>query len=357
MKSIYDLTLEQLKEELKALGQKPFRAKQIYEWIYVKNVYDFHQMTNLSKELQETLSNHFSDALLTIKEKQVARDGTTKYLLELEDGGLIETVLMIQTYGRSLCVTSQLGCNMGCSFCASGLLKKQRNLTSGEIVKQVLTVMNDLKERVTHVVVMGTGEPFDNKIAVGVMYMIKLHHMVDDKLHARATGPYSVITQQPLGGKAQFGGQRFGEMEVWALYAYGAAHVLQEILTVKADDIVGRVKVYEALVKGKLVNQAGVPESFRVLVKEFQALCLDVQVLTNDDELLEFKDIEEKDDESNDNLRIDEIDLSTDEEVLPEPSKPFDEEEDDFDDEDEEPSLDDLEFPDDIDDMDGEGEE
>ena len=202
-----------------------------------------------------------------------------------------------------------------------------------------------------------TGEPFDNKIAVGVMYMIKLHHMVDDKLHARATGPYSVITQQPLGGKAQFGGQRFGEMEVWALYAYGAAHVLQEILTVKADDIVGRVKVYEALVKGKLVNQAGVPESFRVLVKEFQALCLDVQVLTNDDELLEFKDIEEKDDESNDNLRIDEIDLSTDEEVLPETSKPFDEEEDDFDDEDEEPSLDDLEFPDDIDDMEGEGEE
>ncbi|MDY4543797.1 MAG: DNA-directed RNA polymerase subunit beta [Bacilli bacterium] len=202
-----------------------------------------------------------------------------------------------------------------------------------------------------------TGEPFDNKIAVGVMYMIKLHHMVDDKLHARATGPYSVITQQPLGGKAQFGGQRFGEMEVWALYAYGAAHVLQEILTVKADDIVGRVKVYEALVKGKLVNQAGVPESFRVLVKEFQALCLDVQVLTNDDELLEFKDIEEKDDESNDNLRIDEIDLSTDEEVLPETSKPFDEEEDDFDDEDEEPSFDDLEFPDDIDDMEGEGEE
>ena len=189
MKSIYDLTLEQLKEELKAMGQKPFRAKQIYEWIYVKNVYDFHQMTNLSKELQETLSNHFSDALLTIKEKQVARDGTTKYLLELEDGGLIETVLMIQTYGRSLCVTSQLGCNMGCSFCASGLLKKQRNLTSGEIVKQVLTVMNDLKERVTHVVVMGTGEPFDNEVTVGIMYILKLAHLVDDKIHARSTGP------------------------------------------------------------------------------------------------------------------------------------------------------------------------
>ena len=112
-----------------------------------------------------------------------------------------------------------------------------------------------------------TGEPFDQRISVGVMYMLKLHHMVDDKLHARATGPYSLVTQQPLGGKAQFGGQRFGEMEVWALYAYGAAHVLQEILTVKADDIIGRVKVYEALVKGKTVNQAGVPESFRVLIK------------------------------------------------------------------------------------------
>ena len=122
-----------------------------------------------------------------------------------------------------------------------------------------------------------TGEPFDNRISVGIMYMLKLHHMVDDKLHARATGPYSLVTQQPLGGKAQFGGQRFGEMEVWALYAYGAAHILQEILTVKADDIIGRVKVYEALVKGKTVNQAGVPESFRVLIKEFQSLCLDCQ--------------------------------------------------------------------------------
>jgi len=104
------------------------------------------------------------------------------------------------------------------------------------------------------------GEPYEHKINVGVMYMVKLHHMVDDKLHARATGPYSLVTQQPLGGKAQFGGQRFGEMEVWALYAYGAAHVLQEILTIKSDDVIGRVKVYEALVKGKTVNQAGVPE-------------------------------------------------------------------------------------------------
>ncbi len=185
-----------------------------------------------------------------------------------------------------------------------------------------------------------TGEPFDQRISVGVMYMVKLHHMVDDKLHARATGPYSLVTQQPLGGKAQFGGQRFGEMEVWALYAYGAAHVLQEILTVKADDIVGRVKVYEALVKGKLVNQAGVPESFRVLVKEFQALGLDVQVVDNDDNVLEFKDIEE-DEDDNEPFRIEEIELpETPENNNEEPFTPIEDEE-----EEEEDSLDDLEFP------------
>ena len=190
-----------------------------------------------------------------------------------------------------------------------------------------------------------TGEPFDNRVSVGIMYMVKLDHMVDDKLHARATGPYSLVTQQPLGGKAQFGGQRFGEMEVWALYAYGAAHVLQEILTVKADDIVGRVKVYEALVKGKTVNQAGVPESFRVLVKEFQALGLDMQVVDNDDNILEFKDIEAEED--NDQvLKIDEIDLSStpDSEEIVEDSN--DDYEDEFDED--EPDLDDLEFPEDV---------
>ena len=185
-----------------------------------------------------------------------------------------------------------------------------------------------------------TGEPFDHKISVGVMYMVKLHHMVDDKLHARATGPYSLVTQQPLGGKAQFGGQRFGEMEVWALYAYGAAHVLQEILTVKADDIVGRVKVYEALVKGKLVNQAGVPESFRVLVKEFQALGLDVQVVDNNDEVQEFNDLEE-DEDGDEPFRIEEIELPNSEEN----EEPFENVEEP---EEEEDSLDDLEFPGDI---------
>ena len=155
-----------------------------------------------------------------------------------------------------------------------------------------------------------TGEPFDNRIAVGVMYMIKLHHMVDDKLHARSTGPYSLVTQQPLGGKAQFGGQRFGEMEVWALYAYGAAHTLQEILTVKSDDVVGRVKVYESIIKGQEINQAGVPESFRVLMKEFQALGLDVSIVDDTGETLELKEIEEAEDHEDTKLNIDEVEKS-----------------------------------------------
>lgn len=153
-----------------------------------------------------------------------------------------------------------------------------------------------------------TGEPFDNRVAVGVMYMIKLDHMVDDKLHARATGPYSLVTQQPLGGKAQFGGQRFGEMEVWALYAYGAAHVLQEILTVKSDDVIGRVKVYESIVKGKPIDQAGVPESFRVLIKEFQALGLNIAMINEDGKELDVKTLEEEEEKEVSPLSIEEID-------------------------------------------------
>jgi DNA-directed RNA polymerase subunit beta len=124
-----------------------------------------------------------------------------------------------------------------------------------------------------------TGEPYDERISVGVMYMIKLAHMVDDKLHARATGPYSLVTQQPLGGKAQNGGQRFGEMEVWALEAYGAAHTLEEILTVKSDDINGRTKTYDAIIKGRKIPEPGIPESFNVLKNELQALALDVRML------------------------------------------------------------------------------
>ena len=148
-----------------------------------------------------------------------------------------------------------------------------------------------------------TGEPFDNEVTVGVMYMLKLHHLVDDKIHARSTGPYALVTQQPLGGKAQFGGQRFGEMEVWALEAYGAAYTLQEILTVKSDDVVGRVKTYEAIVKGENIPEPGIPESFRVLVKELQSLGLDIKLFNQSDENeIELKEEEDDDEGINVNL-------------------------------------------------------
>ena len=150
-----------------------------------------------------------------------------------------------------------------------------------------------------------TGEPFDNRVSVGVMYMIKLHHMVDDKLHARSVGPYSMVTQQPLGGKAQFGGQRFGEMEVWALEAYGASNVLQEILTYKSDDVNGRLKAYEAITKGKPIPKPGVPESFRVLVKELQSLGLDMRVLDEDDNEVELRDLDEGEDD--DVIHVDDL--------------------------------------------------
>jgi len=141
-----------------------------------------------------------------------------------------------------------------------------------------------------------TGEPFENRVSVGYMYYLKLHHLVDDKIHARSTGPYSLVTQQPLGGKAQFGGQRFGEMEVWALEAYGAANTLQEILTVKSDDIVGRVKTYEAIVKGENVPEPGVPESFKVLIKELQSLGLDIKVLSDTNEEIQIGEMIDDDD-------------------------------------------------------------
>ena len=212
-----------------------------------------------------------------------------------------------------------------------------------------------------------TGEPFENRVSVGVMYMIKLHHMVDDKLHARSTGPYSLVTQQPLGGKAQFGGQRFGEMEVWALYAYGAAHVLQEMMTVKSDDVLGRVKVYEALVKGKNITTAGIPESFRVLIKELQALGLNVEMIGEDNQIHDLKELENEEN-AEDIVTVDEIDANTgevkpreslvpvDAELDYENSTPtnvdeedqdeMDEYDEDFDDDDfddEEPSIEDLE--------------
>jgi DNA-directed RNA polymerase, beta subunit len=183
-----------------------------------------------------------------------------------------------------------------------------------------------------------TGEYFDNPVTVGYMYMLKLHHLVDDKIHARSTGPYSMVTQQPLGGKAQFGGQRFGEMEVWALEAYGAAHTLQEILTVKSDDVVGRVKTYEAIVKGDNVPEPGIPESFKVLIKELQSLSLDVKVLTETDEEIKV----DEDTESNlENIGEEVVYVEGEDEMINETYED-DEDSDDIDEEDFE--LDDEDF-------------
>ncbi|WP_286149288.1 23S rRNA (adenine(2503)-C(2))-methyltransferase RlmN, partial [Thomasclavelia cocleata] len=162
MKNIYDYSLEQLTEYFALIKQKPFRAKQVFSWLYQKDAQSFEDMSDLSKDLRNQLNEEFTLDVLKIKEKQVSRDGTIKYLFELLDGSLIESVLMIHDYGRSLCVTSQVGCNMKCTFCASGLLNKQRNLTAGEIVAQIIKVQEDVGQRISHVVVMGTGEPFDN---------------------------------------------------------------------------------------------------------------------------------------------------------------------------------------------------
>ena len=215
-----------------------------------------------------------------------------------------------------------------------------------------------------------TGEPFENRVTVGQMYMIKLNHLVDDKIHARSTGPYSLVTQQPLGGKAQFGGQRFGEMEIWALEAYGAAHILQEILTVKSDDVVGRVKTYESIVKGTNISEPGIPEAFKVLLKELQSLALDVKVLTENKEELSLKELIESDNddipvfreaETKDEVSIDKPERTEAEEALFEDSEDvdisdeFDYDKDMFEDEDDEidttiPNGDDL--ADDFDDED-----
>ncbi|ACQ53961.1 DNA-directed RNA polymerase subunit beta [Clostridium botulinum] len=203
-----------------------------------------------------------------------------------------------------------------------------------------------------------TGEPFDNRVTVGYMYILKLAHLVDDKIHARSTGPYSLVTQQPLGGKAQFGGQRFGEMEVWALEAYGAAHTLQEILTVKSDDVVGRVKTYEAIVKGENIPEPGVPESFKVLIKELQALCLDVKVLNDDNQEIKLKEsVDEDADELEVNIEGTENQLEDKEEKEEEKEKEenYQEDSNEYDDlreEDVEPDLEELSLDDlDLDDF------
>ncbi len=208
-----------------------------------------------------------------------------------------------------------------------------------------------------------TGEYFDNPVTVGYMYMLKLHHLVDDKIHARSTGPYSLVTQQPLGGKAQFGGQRFGEMEVWALEAYGAAYTLQEILTVKSDDIVGRVKTYEAIVKGENIPEPGIPESFKVLIKEMQSLCLDVKVLTEDNQEIEIKETSEMEDipAIEDMVDVDsDVDNIIEEDIIREEDgedTTSDEEEYDLDDEDEQEDFEEGEYDGSSDDIEDESTE
>ncbi len=194
-----------------------------------------------------------------------------------------------------------------------------------------------------------TGEPFDSPVTVGYMYYLKLHHLVDDKIHARSTGPYSLVTQQPLGGKAQFGGQRFGEMEVWALEAYGAAYTLQEILTVKSDDVVGRVKTYEAIVKGENIPKPGVPESFKVLIKELQSLGLDVQVLDANDEIIPIRESDDEDDDTELRLNLEGNEIDYDDTFDMEDDA--DVEDDDLSDEDGVDAGDDFE---DVDDFEGE---
>jgi DNA-directed RNA polymerase subunit beta len=186
-----------------------------------------------------------------------------------------------------------------------------------------------------------TGERFDNPVTVGIMYYLKLHHLVDEKIHARSIGPYSLVTQQPLGGKAQFGGQRFGEMEVWALEAYGAAYTLQEILTVKSDDVIGRTKTFEAIVKGENIPTPGIPESFKVLVKELQALALDIKVLDKNGGEIELSNLGEDDIEP---MNI----VSPAEDQLSEEEKSFDNEEEYFEEEESADYLDEIEFPEDF---------
>ena len=190
-----------------------------------------------------------------------------------------------------------------------------------------------------------TGEPFDNPVTVGIMYYLKLHHLVDDKIHARSNGPYSLVTQQPLGGKAQFGGQRFGEMEVWALEAYGAAYTLQEILTVKSDDITGRVKTYEAIVKGQNIPTPGIPESFKVLVKELQSLALNIRVLDADGEEIELSQLNEEEPPVASMSTLEEVEAAVDAEAAGEDYEDEDYDDEDFDDE----ELDEDEYVDDED--------
>ena len=217
----------------------------------------------------------------------------------LPDGTPLDIVLNPLGVPSRMNIGQVLEVHLGCAAAALGY-KVMTPVFDGAHEQDIQEMLEEAGKRRDGKTILydgRTGQPFDNPVTVGYMYFLKLHHLVDDKIHARSTGPYSLVTQQPLGGKAQFGGQRFGEMEVWALEAYGAAYTLQEILTVKSDDVVGRVKTYEAIVKGQNVPQAGVPESFKVLVKELQSLGLDIKVLNKDKQEIDLKQTFDDDDE------------------------------------------------------------
>ena len=212
----------------------------------------------------------------------------------LEDGTPVEIVLNPLGVPSRMNIGQILECHLGWAAKSLGM-KVATPVFDGANEEDIFTKLREanLPETGKTTLYDGrNGEPFDNDITVGYVYMLKLAHLVDDKIHARSIGPYSLVTQQPLGGKAQFGGQRFGEMEVWALEAYGAAYTLQEILTVKSDDVVGRLKTYESIVKGDNIPEPGVPEGFKVLIKELQSLALDVKILSNDDKEIQIRDVD-----------------------------------------------------------------
>jgi DNA-directed RNA polymerase subunit beta len=214
----------------------------------------------LGWKIEEYLQKHFNPKLLRRRIKEIySSKEVNEYLEQASDEEIIE---LARKLGEGIFVSVPVF-DGASEEEIKDLLKKAGLPTSGQ------TILYDGR----------TGEPFHQKVTVGYMYLLKLHHLVDDKIHARSIGPYSLVTQQPLGGKAQFGGQRLGEMEVWALEAYGAAHSLQEFLTVKSDDVAGRTRVYEAIVKGEHTLEPGLPESFNVLVKELQSLCLDTELI------------------------------------------------------------------------------
>ena len=228
------------------------------------------KMTNTGEELAELL--------------QIRRDKLTELQKAGEDPFAITS---FEVTNHTAEIVSQFEAFDGKTVRLAGRLMSKRGMGKASFC--------DLRDRDGKIQLYDgrTGDPFDHRVTVGYMYYLKLHHLVDDKIHARSTGPYSLVTQQPLGGKAQFGGQRFGEMEVWALYAYGASHVLQEIITVKSDDMAGRVKTFEAIVKGENIPEPSIPESFRVLMKELQSLALDIKALDENGQELDLHDTED----------------------------------------------------------------